>query len=109
MQCNIRSENSIDILELSGEVDLNHSPALRKNILNSLKNDKPLLIDMSGVTYIDSSGIASLVEGFQTAKSASLAYGLLSPSVTTLQVLKLTRLDKIFALHDTVEHFQAQV
>ncbi|MDC0598777.1 STAS domain-containing protein, partial [Gammaproteobacteria bacterium] len=67
MKCTLRSENEVDILELSGEIDLHHSPTLREKILSSLKRGNNLLIDLSGVSYIDSSGIASLVEGFQTA------------------------------------------
>lgn len=105
MKSNLRSENEFDVLELSGEIDLHFSPELRKQILGSLKDGKPLLIDMKEVSYIDSSGIASLVEGFQTAKSSDLAYGLLSISNPALQVLTLTRLDKVFSLYDDVEQF----
>lgn len=109
MKCTLRSNSDFDILELSGEIDLHYSPDLREQILSSLKDGKPLLIDMEEVSYIDSSGIASLVEGFQTAKSAKLAYGLLNISSPALQVLTLTRLDRVFTLFDNVEQFQAQV
>jgi anti-sigma B factor antagonist len=109
MQCNLRSENDFDILELSGEIDLHHSPDLREKILSALKKRRPLLIDMADVSYIDSSGIASLVEGFQTAKTAKLAYGLLSISNPTMQVLTLTRLDRVFSLFDNVEQFQSRI
>lgn len=109
MKCILRSENEFDVLELSGEIDLHFSPELRKQILGSLKDGKPLLIDMKEVSYIDSSGIASLVEGFQTAKSSDLAYGLLSISNPALQVLTLTRLDKVFSLYDDVEQFQSEI
>jgi anti-sigma B factor antagonist len=109
MKSNLRSENDFDILELSGEIDLHYSPDLREQILASLKDGRPLLIDMKEVSYIDSSGIASLVEGFQTAKSAKLAYGLLKISDPALQVLTLTRLDRVFSLFDNVEQFHAQV
>ena len=109
MKSNLRSENDFDVLELSGEIDLHYSPELREQILASLKGGKSLLIDMADVSYIDSSGIASLVEGFQTAKTAKLAYGLLSISSPALQVLTLTRLDKVFSLYDDVEQFQSQI
>ena len=109
MKCTLRSENEYHVLELSGEIDLHFSPELRKQILGSLNEGKPLLIDMSDVSYIDSSGIASLVEGFQTAKSSDLAYGLLSISSPALQVLTLTRLDKVFSLYDNLEQFQSAI
>ena len=109
MKSRLRAENEFDVLELSGEIDLHYSPELREQILKSLKGGRPLLIDMSDVSYIDSSGIASLVEGFQTAKSAKLAYGLLSISSPALQVLSLTRLDKVFSLFDSIDQFQSQL
>ena len=105
MECNVKSEAGFDLLELGGEVDLHFSPRLRERVLGSLKSGKPLLIDMARVSYIDSSGIASLVEGFQTAKSAKLQYGLLNVSKTALQVLTLTRLDKIFDLYSSQDQF----
>lgn len=109
MKTALRSEGEYDLLELSGEIDLHYSPKLRETILGSLKGGKPLLINMADVSYIDSSGIASLVEGFQTAKKADLSYGLLSISKPALQVLTLTRLDQVFSLYDSTEEFQSQL
>jgi len=105
METSIKSEALYDVLQLKGEVDLHFSPVLREKILGSLKNGKALLVDLENVSYIDSSGIASLVEGFQTAKSAKLNYGLLNVSSSAMQVLTLTRLDKIFTLYTSAEQF----
>ncbi|MFO1435111.1 MAG: STAS domain-containing protein [Gammaproteobacteria bacterium] len=55
------------------------------------------------VTYIDSSGVASLVEGYQTAKKRKLRFGLVGVSEAALSVLKLARLDKVFPIHATVK------
>ncbi|MDR2212862.1 MAG: STAS domain-containing protein [Pseudomonadales bacterium] len=107
MQANTTSEANYDLLTLSGEVDLHYSPQLRESILGSLKAGKPLLVDMGQINYIDSSGIASLVEGFQAAKSAKLGYGLLNVSGPAMQVLTLTRLDKIFAIYTSADQFAA--
>lgn len=108
MEYNLLSESDVDILELTGEVDLNHSPQLREMILASLNKGSALLVDMAKVSYIDSSGIASLVEGFQTAKSSGQDFGLLQISEPALQVLTLTRLDKIFSLYNDLEQFRAR-
>jgi len=109
MECSIKSEAGYDLLRVDGEVDLQYSPQLREKILASLKAGNPLLIDLGGVGYIDSSGIASLVEGFQTAKSAKLEYGLLNLSQSAMQVLTLTRLDKIFNLYTSIADFEKQL
>ncbi len=105
MKHELLNKSHFDMLVLSGDIDLHHSPTLRDSILASLKSGRPLLVDMQEVSYIDSSGIASLVEGFQTAKSANLHFGLLSISSPTMQVLTITRLDKIFSLYDDEESF----
>ena len=109
MECNLKSEAGFDLLELGGEVDLHFSPKLRETVLASLKAGKPLLIDLGKVSYIDSSGIASLVEGFQAAKTAKLHYGLLNISKTAMQVLTLTRLDKIFDLYSSLDQFRQKL
>jgi anti-sigma B factor antagonist len=109
MECSLKSQSGYDLLQLSGEVDLHFSPQLREKILGSLKDGNPLLIDMASVSYIDSSGIASLVEGFQTAKSAKLQYGLLNISKTAMQVLTLTRLDKVFNIYTSIDQFRKQL
>lgn len=107
MEFNLRTEKDVDILELKGEVDLQYSPELREKILSSLKNKRPLLIDMGEVSYIDSSGIASLVEGLQTAKNSSLSYGLMRVSDAASQVLTLTRLDNVFPMYNSLDEFVA--
>ena len=109
MECSIKPEAGYDLLQLNGEVDMHFSPELRETILERIKAGNPLLIDMGNVSYIDSSGIASLVEGYQTAKTANLAFGLLNISGAAMQVLTLTRLDKIFSLYTSAEQFRQEL
>ena len=100
---NTREEQGFAIVELAGEVDLSCSPDARKQILECLSAKKDLLVDLSQVTYIDSSGVASLVEGYQTAKKKSLKFGLVGVSSAAMNVLQLARLDKVFPIHASVE------
>ena len=100
---NTKEEQGYAIVELDGEVDLSCSPDARKQILECLGEGKDLLVDLSKVTYIDSSGVASLVEGFQTAKKKSLKFGLVGVSPAAMSVLQLARLDKVFPIHDSVD------
>lgn len=103
MKYNTKEESGYAVIELSGEVDLSCSPDARKQILECLGEKKDLLVDLSQVSYIDSSGVASLVEGFQTAKKKSLKFGLVGVSAAAMSVLQLARLDKVFPIHDSVE------
>lgn len=94
------------VISLTGEVDLNYSPQARKQILAQLKQHKNVLVNLSDVKYIDSSGVASLVEGFQLARSQKLKFGLLGVSRAAMQVLQLARLDKVFPIYNSIEEFE---
>lgn len=94
-----KSQDGYDIVVLSDDVDLSCSPEARKAILASLASGNHTLVDLSAVTYIDSSGVASLVEGFQTAKKSDLRFGLIGVSEAAMSVLELARLDKVFPIH----------
>jgi anti-sigma B factor antagonist len=94
------------IIRLEGDIDLSCSPEARKSILDVLQANKNLLIDLGKVSYIDSSGVASLVEGYQTAKKKTLKFGLVGVSDAAMSVLKLARLDKVFPIHDSVAEFE---
>ena len=65
---NVKADNLATIVELSGEVDLYSSPEVR-NILLKLIQDKTtiIIVDLEKVSYIDSSGVATLIEGLQEA------------------------------------------
>ncbi|OGT81408.1 MAG: anti-anti-sigma factor [Gammaproteobacteria bacterium RIFCSPLOWO2_02_FULL_61_13] len=103
MQYNSRNAGTYAVLDLKGDVDLSCSPDARKQILQCLEAGRHLLIDLSAVSYIDSSGVASLVEGYQTAKKKNLRFGLVGVSSAAMGVLQLARLDKVFPIHASVE------
>lgn len=95
----VREEQGRLVIELGGEIDLDRAPEVRKLLLDCVGRGRDLLVDLSRVTYIDSSGIASLVEALQRADRAGLGLGLVSVSAEALRVFELARLDKVFAIH----------
>jgi anti-sigma B factor antagonist len=102
MTYSVREEAGYSVVELAEDVDLSCSPQARAAILGCLENDQNVLVDLSQVTYIDSSGVASLVEGYQTARKRELQFGLVSVSQPAMSVLQLARLDKVFPIHTSV-------
>lgn len=98
MQCEVKDGADHWVVVLSGEIDLSTSPQARKAILDTLSSRRPVLVDLSGVTYIDSSGIASLVEGYQSARSEGVKFCLVDVSDAALGVLELARLNKVFPI-----------
>lgn len=103
MEHNLREERGHSVVGLKGDVDLESSPVARKVLLDCIKSKGGVLVDMSEVSYIDSSGVASLVESLQAAKSEGGAFALVSVSESAMRVLELARLDKVFPIFDTVE------
>ena len=87
---------------LEGEIDMNSSPAARQLILQALHQRQNLLVDLSAVTYIDSSGVANLVEGYKVAKQHALYFGLVGVSPSAEKVLRLARLDQVFPMHKSI-------
>ena len=84
-----------------GQVDLSSSPDLRKVIVKAAKSGVPVSVNLSQVGYMDSSGVATLVEGLQTCSAKKQAFTLVSPSESVLKVLQLARLDTLFTIEDT--------
>ena len=99
MAYEVKSDSGYDIVLLTGDVDLSCSPEARKAILACLSAGHNTLVDLSDVSYIDSSGVASLVEGFQAAKKSDLKFGLVGVSEAAMSVLELARLAKVFPIH----------
>jgi anti-sigma B factor antagonist len=67
-------------------------------VLDALESHAPVGVDLSAVSYIDSSGIAALVEGFQTARTRGGRFALVAVSDAVRAVLELARLDRVFLI-----------
>ena len=102
MEHEVTDQGQFTVVSLKGEVDMQCSPMARKVILASLDKKKTLVIELSGVTYMDSSGVASLVEGLQMAKKRNLGFSLAGTSQPVMNVLRLARLDRVFTLHTSL-------
>ncbi len=103
MGTSTRSAGEITIVDLVGQIDLGSSPALRKTLLNSLKATNHMAINLGGVSYIDSSGIASLVEVLREAQDTKKRLVLFGVGGAVLQVLQLTRLTGVFEIAQNEE------
>jgi len=99
----IDDEQGYLIVRFSGEIDLYGTPHAREVILNCINAERNTVIDLSAVTYIDSSGVASLVEGYQQAKNQQLEFGLINISDAVQNVLELAHLDKVFSIHASLD------
>lgn len=103
MEHEIAQRDGAIIVSFSGDVDLQSSPDARKVLLDCVARKMPVLIDLSKVNYIDSSGVASLVESLQVARKGGGILMLVSVSDATLRVLELARLDRVFTIYGDID------
>ena len=92
------------VVAVQGEVDLYSSPKLRHEIFDwAQKKMLSLIVDLGAVTYMDSSGIATLVEGLQLATKYGGRFAIARPGPSIQEVLRFAHLDKIFPIFSSVE------
>jgi anti-sigma B factor antagonist len=112
MQISIRRVDNTAIVDVSGDIDLASSPEVRKALLHEVRdNRRPrVVMNLSEVRYIDSSGVASLVEGLKASRDIGSRFILVGLSGPAREVLQLSRLVKVFEIYDTeVEALAARV
>ena len=95
-----KTENDILIISVNGDVDLENSDGLRDQVSNALDANTAVSLDMSEVSYIDSSGVAALIESRQKADEAGKDLKLLKPSESVVSVLKMAKLDTFFVIEN---------
>jgi anti-sigma B factor antagonist len=86
------------VVIVTGEIDLQTSGAMRTVLMDEIGTHAPVLVDLAGVDYIDSSGVASLIEAFQITRKSGQGFVLASASPAVMRVLKLARLTNILPL-----------
>ena len=99
MSFKIKSKNKEDIgiITVEGEVDMFTSPNLRDKLVPLFeKGVKGIIVDLKGVSFMDSSGIATLVEGLQWSKKDGKEFILTGLGTNVMNALSLTKLDDVF-------------
>lgn len=103
MNIEIELYNSYQVVKLFGEVDLSNSRSIKQEIIKLIKSNNNVIVDFTHLRYIDSSGMASLVEAFNESKENATEFHIAGANGSPLQVLQLTRLNTVFNLVDSVE------
>jgi anti-sigma B factor antagonist len=94
---------SVPIVAVTGEVDVYSAPALKDNITGLLESgDSTLIVDLSGVAFLDSTGLGALVEARAATSEAGGALPLVCSSERILKLFTITGLDGVFTIHASV-------
>ncbi len=102
LQIDIETIESSVVIAPLGDIDLSKSTELR-NAIRPLIETKPnkIIVDLSDVPYMDSSGVATLIEGLQLANQADILFVLCELSDGVQSIIELSRLDQIFTILDS--------
>jgi len=103
---NISEEKIQDInfCKIEGEININTSPQLRKSFEDVIKaGTKKIIVDFSSVPYIDSSGLATLIELFQRLKKTDGKLRICNMSEKVRNVFEVTKLHKLFEIYEGKE------
>ena len=105
MQISARHLDKITVFDISGDIDLSSSPELRKPLLRELRELRTprVVLNLKSVRYIDSSGVASLVEGLKAARDVGSRFILFGLNTTVREVLQLSKLVRIFEIYENEE------
>jgi anti-sigma B factor antagonist len=105
VQISTRRRDTATIFDVSGDIDFANSPEVRQSVLREIRKSRParVIVNLRQVRYMDSSGVASLIEGLKASRDLGSRFILIGLSTSAREVLQLSRLIKVFEIYDNEE------
>ncbi len=102
MKFNVRQNGDVTILDLSGRITIGSGEEALRNAMQDILNSgaKKVVINMGGVTMIDSSGIGELVSAYTTATNRGTKLKLANLPAKVSDILTITQLITVFDVFD---------
>ena len=99
----VEQQDGMTVVTPDGEIDLSRAPSFRTVIAEVFRNTpSKVAIDLSNVPYMDSSGVATLVEGMQRANRAGAVLVLVGMQDRVKSIFEIARLDTVFKIVDAL-------
>jgi anti-sigma B factor antagonist len=99
----VSSTGARNVLEVRGEVDLHSAPQLQDRLLQLIGPGQPsVVVDLTGLSFLDSTGLGVLVAARNEAERAGTALKLVCSSDRMLKLFRITGLDAAFEIYATV-------
>jgi anti-sigma B factor antagonist len=97
-------DTRVAVVAPTGRLDVAGAPSLKDAISETLKNGQArVVIDMEGVSFVDSTGLGSVIAALKQVRSSEGDLRLAAPNQQVRVVLELTTLDRVFPYFATVE------
>lgn len=99
-----RTEGDRTVVSVAGEIDVYTAPKLREQIVALVdEGHYHLIVDMSGVEFLDSTGLGVLVGGLKRVRAHDGSLSLVCNEERILKIFRITGLTKVFPIHSTVD------
>jgi anti-sigma B factor antagonist len=95
----VRWDSGVCVVDVNGEVDLATIPILKVALDEAANSQEAALVNLSGVTYMDSSGFATLLEAARSLKQRGATLHLIGPNKNIARLMEITRLNTVFHIH----------
>lgn len=98
----LERRDGVAVVRVQGEHDVFTAPALREQVHAAIEQSAPIVIDLSGATFIDSSVLAVLLGGLRRAREAEIGYALTLPGdegAPVRRIFEVTGLVPVFAIY----------
>ena len=99
----VRESGAAQVVDVEGDVDLGTSPDLRRTLFDLMGKTPKLAVNLRKVRYIDSSGIATLIEVLKSTQRLPVEFVLFGLSPAVQDAFRLTHVNRIFRIVDTEE------
>jgi len=104
LETSTREIDGVKVLDVTGEIDVYTAPQFKEAVNSILESgQKHLIINMAGVTYMDSSGFGTLLSATKRLRPQGGTVNLVKCNSSIDRILRITRLNTIFGTYDSVE------
>ena len=101
MKISVREVGDAKVVEVEGDIDLGTSPVMRRTLFEAMPGAGKVALNLAAIRYIDSSGIATLVEVLRDSQRRNMQFVLFGLSPAVEQVFRLTHVIRIFQVFQT--------
>lgn len=103
LNINLEQLDGAAVLKPHGDIDMASSPLLRSRLQEAESSSaKRLVVDLSGVSYMDSSGVATLVEAMQVARRGGQQLILFGMQDRVRSIFEIAKLDSVFTIVESL-------
>jgi anti-sigma B factor antagonist len=104
LSLNHRREGDRTVLEVAGEVDVYTAPKLREKLVELVgEGQYRIVVDMTKVEFLDSTGLGVLVGGLKRVRSHDGSLALVCNQERILKIFRITGLTKVFPMYESLD------